>query len=51
MQQLLERKPADAQKKSHRLVVKEPSPQNPPPYADNNSTLPQILEMQQHFHP
>ena len=50
MQQLLTRKPADAHKLYHGLLLKEPSSQQPPPYADNNSTLP-ITEVQQHFEP
>ena len=38
MQQSLTRKPADAHKPTLRFLLKEHSSQNPPPYADNNST-------------
>ena len=51
MQQLLTRKPADAQKLTHRLLFNKPSSGNQPPYAENNFNLPQITEVQQHFEP
>ena len=51
MQQIPKTEPADAHKLAHRLLRKERSSQNSPPYADNNSTLPQITEVQQHFQP
>ena len=49
MQQLLTTKQPDAHKLTHRLILKEPSSQNPPPCADNNFTEPQITEVQQRF--
>ena len=45
MQQKLTRKPADAHKLTHRLLLTEPSLQSPHPYADKIATLPQITEM------
>ena len=49
MQRLLRWKPTDAHKFFHRLLRKEQSLQNTPPYADNDFTLPQITDVQQSF--
>ena len=46
-----QKNPADAHKLTHRFLLKEHFPQNPPPYAEMNSPLPQVTEMQQHFQP
>ena len=51
MQQLLTRKPTDANKLTYRPLLREPFSQNPPTYADNQFTIPQIRELQQRFQP
>ena len=51
MQQLPTRKPSDTHKLIEHVFFREPSSQNPPPYADNNSILQQTTAVQQHSQP
>ena len=51
MKKLITRKPTDAHKLTHHILLEETFSQNPPPHADENFTLPQITEVQQRLQP
>ena len=51
MKQLITRKPTDTHKLAQQFLLEKTSLQNPPLYADESFTMPQITEVQQRLQP